>query len=121
MNKQSKNQLNACRVNHDKKRGVCGEVGRYLHCTMVMHACFITKYEVLSRRKIGKRAYLNDYNSKGLMYGLNRLFESEVEISRIRVGKKQSFETLINEEALLLAKYLRNERASWNPRIPTLT
>jgi hypothetical protein len=27
------------------------------------------------------------------------------------------FSRNINEEALLLAKYLRNERESWNPRI----
>jgi hypothetical protein len=30
------------------------------------------------------------------------------------VGKGQTFETFINGEALLLAKYLRNERDSWN-------
>jgi hypothetical protein len=33
-----------------------------------------------------------------------------VEIPRIRHGKKQTVETLINEEALLLAQYLRDER-----------
>ena len=32
-------------------------------------------------------------------------------------GKKQTVETLINEEALLFAKYLRNERETWIPRI----
>ena len=52
------------------------------------------------------------------MHGLNRLFESEVEIPRIRHGKKQTLETLINEEALLLAKYLRKENEVWIPRIP---
>ena len=41
-----------------------------------------------------------------------------VEIPRIKVGKKQTIETLINEEALLLAKFLRNERKEWVPRIP---
>jgi hypothetical protein len=30
--------------------------------------------------------------------------------------KKQTFETLISEEALLFAKYLRNEKTVWNPR-----
>jgi hypothetical protein len=45
------------------------------------------------------------------------LFQSVVEIPRIRVGKRQTFETLINEEALLLAKYLRNEKKDWEPRI----
>jgi hypothetical protein len=32
-------------------------------------------------------------------------------------GKKQTLDILINEEALLLAKFLRNERKDWNPRI----
>jgi hypothetical protein len=40
-----------------------------------------------------------------------------VEIPRIRVGKRQTIETLINEEALMLASYLRGERTTWIPRI----
>jgi len=32
-------------------------------------------------------------------------------------GEKQELETLISEEALLFAKYLRNEREKWTPRI----
>jgi NADPH-dependent 2,4-dienoyl-CoA reductase/sulfur reductase-like enzyme len=43
--------------------------------------------------------------------------EMMVEIPRIRVGKRQTIETLINEEALLFAKYLRDERETWIPRI----
>jgi len=31
-------------------------------------------------------------------------------------GEHQEIETLINEEALLFAKYLRNEREIWKPR-----
>jgi CRISPR-associated protein Cas1 len=87
------------------------------YCKGIGKKSFVTKCEVLSRRKIGKREYLNDYDSKGLMYGLNRFFESEIEIPRIRVGKRQTFETLINEEALLFAKYLRGEKKDWIPRI----
>ena len=45
------------------------------------------------------------------------IFNREAEIPRIRHGKRQTLDTLINEEALLLAKYLRNERKEWNPRI----
>jgi len=48
---------------------------------------------------------------------LNSLFNCWVEIPRIRNGKKQGLETLIKEEALLLAKYLRNEKLTWKPRI----
>ena len=31
------------------------------------------------------------------------------------VGKRQTIETLINEEALLLAKFLRDEKSEYNP------
>jgi len=48
---------------------------------------------------------------------LEKYFESKVEIPLIRHGKNQRIETLINEEALLLAKYLRGEITNWNPRI----
>jgi len=32
-------------------------------------------------------------------------------------GEKQELETLINEEALLFAKFLRDELEIWKPRI----
>lgn len=43
-----------------------------------------------------------------------------VKIPRIKVGNKQEIETLINEEAMLLAKYLRNEKSGWVPRLPNV-
>jgi hypothetical protein len=33
-----------------------------------------------------------------------------VNVERIKVGNRQTIDTLISEEALLFAKYLRNER-----------
>jgi hypothetical protein len=42
-----------------------------------------------------------------------------VEIPRIRQRKRQELETLISEEALLLAKNLRHERRAWVPRLAT--
>jgi len=81
---------------------------------------FVTKKESMTRKKVGKREYLNDADSKKLMRGLNQFFEFEVEIPRIRHGKKQTLDTLISEESLLLAKYLRAEWKDWNPRIPLL-
>jgi hypothetical protein len=42
-----------------------------------------------------------------------------LDIPRIMHGERQSVETLINEEALLLAKYLRAEIDSWIPRVPS--
>jgi hypothetical protein len=45
-------------------------------------------------------------------------FESTVEVERMRHGKRQTIETLINEEAFLLAQYLRDEQGTWSPRAP---
>jgi len=53
------------------------------------------------------------------MKQLNVFFERIVEVPRIRIGRRQTIETLINEEALLFAKYLRNEKKDWMPRIGT--
>jgi hypothetical protein len=77
---------------------------------------FIVKTEDLSRNKKGKRVYLNDIQTRDLMKQLDKFFESYIEIPRMKVGKKQTVETLINEEALLLAKFLRDEIDVWNPR-----
>lgn len=103
------------------------EIYRYLVDNFVIGFCkdlskkdFVTKNEVMSRGKIGKREYLNDVETKDFMVGLDRLFSSFVEIPRIRHGKRQEFETLISEEALLFAKYLRQEREEWIPRLPTI-
>jgi CRISPR/Cas system-associated endonuclease Cas1 len=90
------------------------------YCKRLKTKDFVMKYEALSRHKIGKREFLNDCDSRSLMSGLNKYFETMIEIPRIKVGKRQTFETLISEEALLLAKFLRNERKEWNPRIPTI-
>jgi CRISPR-associated protein Cas1 len=90
------------------------------HYRKIAKKKFVTKNEAMTRNKVGKREYLNDLDSKNLMRQLNQLFETEVEIPRIRYGKKQTLETLINEEALLLAKFLRYERKEWSPRICNL-
>jgi hypothetical protein len=47
------------------------------------------------------------------MKKLNAYFECKVDIPRIKHGKTQTLDTLINEEALLFAKYLRRERETW--------
>jgi len=61
------------------------------------------------RKKKGKRQYLNNEETKKLMKQMSDLFERSVEIPRMKAGKQQTIETLITEEALLLAKILRNE------------
>jgi hypothetical protein len=63
---------------------------------------------------------LFEYEADSLADGLNSLFENEVEIPRIKHGSKQTLDTLISEETLLLAKYLRDERKDWTPRIPII-
>ena len=40
-----------------------------------------------------------------------------MKVKRIRNGEHQIIETLINEEALLFAKYLKREIQNWAPRI----
>jgi hypothetical protein len=48
------------------------------------------------------------------------MFNRVVAIPRIRHGFKQTLDTLISEEAILLSKYLWNENRDWSPRIPTV-
>jgi hypothetical protein len=62
------------------------------------------KHEKESIREEGKREFLNDLETRDFMKHLDRYFESKVEVPRIRVGKRQTVETLINEEALLFAE-----------------
>ena len=63
------------------------------------------------------RIFLNHPNTNNLIKTLNKYFELTVDIPRIRRGKKQKLETLINEEASLLAMYIREEKSEWTPRI----
>lgn len=103
------------------------ELYRYLIDDFVIEYCrnlrkkdFLLKAENFSSKRKGKREYLNDLKTRDFIKRLNLYFQSEVKIPRIRVGKKQEIETLICEEALLFAKYLRNERKTWKPRIVVL-
>jgi len=47
------------------------------------------------------------------MRELDGFFLSRVEIPAMRQGRSQAIETMINEELLLLTKYLRNENTEW--------
>jgi CRISPR-associated protein Cas1 len=98
------------------------EAYRYLIDDFVIQYCkslrkkdFSMKKEDYSSKRKGQRQYLNNTLTKDMMYRLNSFFESIVEIPRIRRGNRQTVETLINEEALLLAQYLRNEKPLWVP------
>jgi len=76
--------------------------------------------EDYSSNRKGKRQYLNDAKTGEFTKKLNAYFTTKIEIPRIMRGERQELETLINEEALLFGKYLRNERPSWNPRLVAL-
>jgi CRISPR/Cas system-associated endonuclease Cas1 len=82
---------------------------------------FVLKTEDFSSNRKGRREYLNDVKTRGFMNSLNKYFLIEVKIPRYRMGKKQELETLINEEAMLFAKYLRDEKPAWVPRIVALS
>jgi hypothetical protein len=75
------------------------------------------KNEDFSAKRKGKREYLNDSQTRALLKDLNRYFQSKVRIPRIRIGDEQEIETLLSEEALLFAMFLREERQMWEPRI----
>ena len=89
------------------------------YCQSLRKRDFTVKSESLSVKKVGKREYLNDADTGDLMRALNRFFEDMVETPRKRVGRRQTIETLINEEALLFARYLRYELKSRITRIST--
>jgi len=100
------------------------ELYRYLIDNFLIEYCrnlkpkdFIVKTENLGRKKQGKGEYLNNKLIRGLLKKLELYFESLIDIPRIKVGKRQSIETLIDEEAFLLAKFLRSKTNSWQPRI----
>jgi hypothetical protein len=69
--------------------------------------------------KMGKKIHLKDYETDSLAEDLNAFFDRMVDVERIKVGNRQTIDTLICEEALLFAKYLRNEKKEWQPRIAT--
>jgi hypothetical protein len=87
------------------------------YCRGLAKRDFTFKAEKMATRKKGKREYLNYAGTKEFTTKLSNFFESYVEIPRIKVGQRQTLETLIGEEALLFAKYLRNEKKEWIPRI----
>jgi len=72
--------------------------------------------ENIAGKKKEKREYLNNNLTRDLMKKLDSLFKFTVDVPRIKVGKQQTIETLLNEEALLLAKFIRNQKKTWVPR-----
>lgn len=63
---------------------------------------------------------MNDAKTGEFTKKLSAYFRTRVDVPRIMRGEKQEIERLINEEALLLAKYIRNETKEWKPRIANI-
>jgi CRISPR-associated protein Cas1 len=103
------------------------ELYRYLVDDFIIEYCrnlrkqdFTVKNEDYSTNRKGKREYLKDIQTHSFVRSLNRYFDNKIDIPRVRRGEQQEIETLINEEALLFASCLRNERQTWEPRIVSL-
>jgi hypothetical protein len=62
---------------------------------------------------MGKKIYPMEYETDSLAEDLNAFFECMVNVERIKIGNRQIIDTLISEEALLFAEYLRHERKEW--------
>jgi len=77
---------------------------------------FCAKNEKIGR-KLGKRIYLSDSLTKDMVVKLFDYFHTKVYIPRVKRGRKQELETLINEEAFLISRYLRLKGEIWAPRI----
>jgi hypothetical protein len=81
---------------------------------------FVIITDFMMKLKMGKKIHLCEFETDSLADDLNNLFEKTVDIPRINRGKRQTFDSLIGEEALILAKYLRSERDKWTPRLPKI-
>jgi CRISPR-associated protein Cas1 len=90
-------------------------------CLKLNERDFTVKTESCSSNRKGKREYLNDKKTMNLMRDLTEYFEKTVDVARIMHGNRHSLKTLISEEVLLLARFLRNERKEWIPRIAVMT
>jgi CRISPR-associated protein Cas1 len=112
-------------IQHGKPSLVCDfqDLYRYLIDDFLIERCrklrkkdFVAVTDFMMRLKMGKRIHLCEYKADSLAEGLNLFFDRFVEVPRVKHGNRQRVDTLISEEALLLAKFLRNERREWNPR-----
>lgn len=86
------------------------------YCKNLKPRDFKAKTEMFNDKK-GKRMYLNDTATNDMTKELHQYFQKKVMVPRKRKGIKQEIESMIGEEAQILAKFLRNEAQEWTPRI----
>ena len=112
-------------VQHGKPSLVCDfqELYRYLIDDFLaerakkFHKKLVLVTDFMMSLKMGKKIHLKEYETNELAEDLNAFFDRMVNVERIKVGNRQTIDTLISEEALLFAKYLRQERKEWRPRL----
>lgn len=97
---------------------------RYLIDDLLIERCqrykkrdFVAVTDFMMNLRMGKKIHLCKYKTDELAEALNGLFNRVVAIPRIRHGFKQTIDTLISEEALLLAKSLKDDQTIWRPRV----
>ena len=78
-------------------------------CSTVEARDFVLKTEECTSNKRAKRQYLNEPKTWALINEMNEYLKKRVQIPRVSIGNRQRIETLISEEAFLLANYLRGE------------
>ena len=79
---------------------------------------FVVKTEWASGKKNRKgQRHLNDAKTREMLKRLDQYFESMVEVPRIGIGNRQTIDAFIDKEALLLVKFLRDERKIWIHRV----
>ena len=106
-------------VQYGKPSLVCDfqELYRYLVDDYLIERCqklrkkdFALVTDFMMPLRIGKRIHLYEFEADGLADGLSSLFNNTIDIPRTKHGSKQTLGTLISEEALLMARFLRNEK-----------
>lgn len=71
-------------------------------------------------RAYTRRIVLREYEKNELVDDIFSFFDQIIEIPRIKIGFKSTINTVINEEALMFAKFLRGETKEWKPRTAIL-
>jgi len=71
-------------------------------CQSLRKRDFTVNRDRVSRKRKGKREYLNEEETRRMLKNVNNFHDTMVVIPRMKIGKRQSIETLFNEEVLLL-------------------
>jgi hypothetical protein len=93
------------------------ELYRYLIDDYLIERCrksrrrdFVLVTDFVMRLRMGKKIRLCEFEADSLADGLNSLSNREVDLPRVRYGKRQTLATLMSREAFLLAMFLRTKQ-----------